>query len=627
MMGSASLQHRLRTHRTVVLMTFDAVALGLAWLLSVMLRYESTMSSHVWLHVAALAGAAILLTWVIGLATHVYLGRMGVATVEEQVVLGAATLAAGSAVAIANAVVDPNWVARSVPVSAMFVGFGLMLAGRAIWRVNADSVRSGSIQNQRALVIGAGFTGARLVHSMLTDSESTLSPVGFLDDDPWKRKRRHHGVPVRGRIQDLDQAVADTRAEVVVVAIPRASKELVQDIIARAATLGVSVKVMPSLSESVSPAINVRDVRDVNLSDILGRAAVETDLASIAGYLTGKRVLVTGAGGSIGSELCRQIHRFGPAELMMLDRDESGLHGVQLSIHGQAMLDSKDVILCDIRDSEALQEIFEDRRPEVVFHAAALKHLPMLEQYPHEALKTNVLGTANVLVASKRVGVQRFVNISTDKAADPTSVLGYSKRIAERLTAAAALKSDNPYISVRFGNVLGSRGSVLHAFTAQIAAGGPLTVTHPEVTRFFMTVEEAVQLVIQAGALGTDGEVMILDMGTPVKILDVARQLVALSGKEIEIVFTGLRDGEKLHEQLFSGREADQRSKHPMVSHASVAPLSTQTVHDLAEDTTRLGLLQTFADWVHRPDPRLADQHESVAVPAPALSEDSVAHV
>ncbi|HEY0645111.1 MAG TPA: polysaccharide biosynthesis protein, partial [Nocardioides sp.] len=247
--------------------------------------------------------------------------------------------------------------------------------------------------------------------------------------------------------------------------------------------------------------------------------------------------------------------------------------------------------------------IFQERRPEVVFHAAALKHLPMLEQYPHEAMKTNVLGTANVLQAAHEVGVTTFVNISTDKAADPKSVLGYSKRVAERLTAAMAQQADGTYISVRFGNVLGSRGSVLHAFTAQIRAGGPVTVTHPDITRYFMTVEEAVQLVIQAGAIGDDGEVMILDMGQPVKIVDVARQLIAQSGKNVEIVFTGLREGEKLHEQLFGGDEGDERSKHPLVSHAQVAPLSADVVRAFELGTPHLGLLQAFEDWVRLPDP------------------------
>ena len=257
-----------------------------------------------------------------------------------------------------------------------------------------------------------------------------------------------------------------------------------------------------------------------------------------------------------------------------LDRDESGLHTTQISIFGHGLLDTKDAVLADIRDAESLQQVFRDRRPEVVFHAAALKHLPMLEQYPAEAWKTNVLGTLNVLNAAMDIGVERFVNVSTDKAADPTSVLGHSKRMAERLTAWAARQDAGSYVSVRFGNVLGSRGSMLPTFQAQIEKGGPVTVTHPDVTRYFMTIPEACELVVQAGAIGEDGQVMILDMGEPVRIMEVAERMIEMSGKDVEIVFTGLRHGEKLHEDLFSVNEQVESPLHPRITHAPVVPAS-----------------------------------------------------
>ena len=325
--------------------------------------------------------------------------------------------------------------------------------------------------------------------------------------------------------------------------------------------------------------MGIRDIRDLNLKDLLGRNQLDTDIEAIAGYVTGKRVLVTGAGGSIGSELCRQIDRFAPAELIMLDRDESALHAVQLSLRGRAMLDSDDVVLCDIRDAQPLTQIFRRRRPDVVFHAAALKHLPMLEQYPAEAVKTNVIGTRNVLDAARAAGVRRFVNISTDKAANPESVLGYSKRVAERITATYAEDQDDAvYVSVRFGNVLGSRGSVLTAFADQIARGGPVTVTHPDVTRYFMTIEEACQLVVQAGAIGEPGQALVLDMGEAVRIVDVAQQLIDLAGREIDVEFTGLREGEKLHEDLFGdGEPHDIRPDHPLISHVPVPPVQRPT--------------------------------------------------
>ncbi|MGH3489490.1 MAG: UDP-N-acetylglucosamine 4,6-dehydratase family protein, partial [Actinopolymorphaceae bacterium] len=324
--------------------------------------------------------------------------------------------------------------------------------------------------------------------------------------------------------------------------------------------------------------ISIRDVRNIDVIDLLGRHQVDTDIQAIAGYLEGKRVLVTGAGGSIGAELCRQITRFDPAELMMLDRDESALHAVQLSIGGRALLDTADVILADIRDRDRVLAIFTERRPDVVFHAAALKHLPMLEQYPDEGYKTNVLGTIHVLEAAAKAGVERFVNISTDKAADATSVLGRSKRLAERLTAEFAASAPGSFLSVRFGNVLGSRGSVLTSFAKQVADGGPVTVTHPEVTRYFMTIPEAVQLVVQAAAIGRGGEVLVLDMGEPVRIVDVARQLIDMADDDVEIVFTGMRPGEKLHEQLLGTGERDERPFHPLISHVEVPPLAVADV-------------------------------------------------
>ena len=344
----------------------------------------------------------------------------------------------------------------------------------------------------------------------------------------------------------------------------------------------LAVKVLPSTAELLRDHVGIRDLRDINLTDVLGRNQIDTDIAAIAGYLAGRRVLVTGAGGSIGSELCRQIHRFDPAELMMLDRDESALHALQLSIHGRALLDNDEMILCDIRDRKAIVDLFHARRPDVVFHAAALKHLPMLEQYPAEAVKTNVVGTLNVLDAAESLGVDVFVNISTDKAANPCSVLGYSKRIAERVTAERAGTGCGTYLSVRFGNVLGSRGSVLTSFARQIAAGGPVTVTDPEVTRYFMTIEEACQLVIQAAAIGHPGEVLVLDMGRPVRIADVAQQLIEQSGTPVPIVYTGLRAGEKMHEELFGdGEPCDRRPRHALVSHVPVPALSLDRVASL----------------------------------------------
>jgi dTDP-glucose 4,6-dehydratase len=323
----------------------------------------------------------------------------------------------------------------------------------------------------------------------------------------------------------------------------------------------------------ISGRVELDKLREFNVADLLGRRQIETDLSEISHYVTGKVVLVTGAGGSIGSELARQVAALGPSRLVLLDRDESALHATQLLIYGSGLLDTDDIVLCDVRDADALWKVFDHHQPEVVFHAAALKHLPMLERHPEEGWKTNVLGTLNVLECARKAGVDHFVNISTDKAADPTSVLGHTKRLAERLTAWYAAQTGLPYLSVRFGNVLGSRGSVLDTFRAQILRGGPVTVTHPDVTRFFMTIPEACELVLQAGAIGTPGDVLVFDMGEPIRIVDVARRLIDESTKEVEIEYCGLRPGEKLHEALFSSFEKRTASRHPLITRVPVRRL------------------------------------------------------
>jgi FlaA1/EpsC-like NDP-sugar epimerase len=340
-----------------------------------------------------------------------------------------------------------------------------------------------------------------------------------------------------------------------------------------AAEGGLRVLVLPPV-EQLLGRVELADIRPINETDLLGRRPADIDPAAVAAYITGRRVLVTGAGGSIGSELCRQLTRFAPSALIMLDRDESGLHATQLSIEGRALLDDPNLILADIRDPARLDEVFAVHRPDVVFHAAALKHLPLLEMHPDEAWKTNVGGTLVLLDAARRHGTTRFVNVSTDKAADPTSVLGWTKRITERVTAHASAQGPTECVSVRFGNVLGSSGSVLKAFEAQSAAGGPITVTDPDVTRYFMTIEEASRLTIYAGAIGEPGEVLILDMGEPVRIVDVAERFAHQHDPPLEIVFTGLRKNEKLHEHLIASDETGERRVHSLITHVAVPPLA-----------------------------------------------------
>ena len=573
----------------------DVSAWVAAAVTAVYMRFDFTFP-HVYRHnllklVPIVAAAQIL----IGLAIGLYRRRWRYGSFDEVAALALTSLLATVAVAIINfTYVTPRLVPMSAVWFAGFVGLVLMAGSRYTWRLILERRRRPGSDASRLLIFGAGEGGVQVINSMLRTPTSPYRPVGILDDDPAKRRLSIGGVPVVGGRADIARAASRMDASVLLIAVPSADGDLINELTTEAGKAGLTVKVLPAVGELLGAAPAVEDIRDLTEADLLGRHQIELDLESIAMYLNGKRVLVTGAGGSIGSELCRQIARYGPRELMMLDRDESALHELQLSTTGRAMLDTPEVILCDIRDAPSVHSIFTARRPEVVFHAAALKHLPMLEQYPAEAVKANAWGTRNVLQAAEKSGVERFVNISTDKAANPISILGYSKRVAERLTAHSARTSNGPFLSVRFGNVLNSRGSVLTTFRDQIAHDGPVTVTHPQVTRFFMTIPEAVQLVIQAGAIGRPGEVLVLDMGTPVRILDVAQRMIAQSGRDIPIEFTHLRPGEKIHEELFGDDERDERPFHRLISHASVPPLDHADIDGDIDDLTT----DRVRDWL-----------------------------
>ncbi|GAA2126888.1 nucleoside-diphosphate sugar epimerase/dehydratase [Nocardioides bigeumensis] len=576
----------LRQWQTAMLICFDVAMWVLAVSSAVVLRMQE-LSDIRW-QPTLLVGVVIAAVYLVaGMAPRLHEGRARLASLDEMLLIGTVAAVAGSLVFAVNLVAID--VPRSVPAIATLCFVVLACWGRATVRRlaerRAENVRRGRGASEPVVLVGAGEAARELISSMLRDPDGRWQPVAMVDDDPRKRHLRIRGVPVSGSTHELRGVVGRHQVRTVILAMPSAGQALVREISSVASELRVDLKVLPASTELISGRVGVRDVRDLNLTDVLGRNQLDTDIDGIAGYLTGRRILVTGAGGSIGSELCRQISRFSPEQLIMLDRDESALHAVQLSLSGRALLDDDGVVLCDIRDVATLTRIFEDRRPEVVFHAAALKHLPMLEQYPAEAVKTNVIGTRNVLDASRAAGVERFVNISTDKAANPVSVLGYSKRLAERITASyAALAPDMTSVSVRFGNVLGSRGSVLTAFASQIANGGPLTVTHPDVTRYFMTIEEACQLVVQAGAIGSSREALVLDMGEAVRILDVAHQLIEMHGEHVRIEFTGLRQGEKLEEELFGDDEPRSvRTVHPLINHVPVPDVALDEL-DLLPD-------------------------------------------
>jgi Predicted nucleoside-diphosphate sugar epimerases len=581
-------------------MSADCLVWVIALYAASLLRLDFNASRVDSFNLAILFVPAILLQAATGYWTGLYRGWWINGSFEEVAALARST-AISTLALVGIDLAFPG--ARPAPISAV-LGAGIMaFVGMGGARYLARQLleqqrRSLTHDRERAIIFGAGDGGERTIRAMLFDSDSPYVPVALLDDDPKKRNLTIRGIRVLGDRGHIASVADRFGAKTLIMAVPTGDGALVRELSRDARAAGLDVKVVPSVRELLGGEVHVGDLREPTEADLLGRHKVETDLQSVSDYIRGKIVVVTGAGGSIGSELCRQLSAFSPGRLVMIDRDESGLHGVQLSLEGRALLDSDSLILLDIRDRTRVARLFGEIKPDVVFHAAALKHLPLLQAHPSEALKSNVWGTLSVLDAAASAGVSHFVNISTDKAANAASVLGYSKRIAEALTSSFGQRHPGRYLSVRFGNVLGSRGSVLTAFRAQLDQGGPLTVTHPDVTRYFMTIEEAVQLVIQAGAIGGDGHALVLDMGEPVKIYDVARQLASARQTDIAIEFTGLRPGEKLHEDLFCSAETPTRSAHELIRYVEVPTLEPDRVRDLDPTGTHAEVLEILTNLV-----------------------------
>jgi len=563
---------RLRLKFPLPVIATDALSWLPAFFVAGLLRSEVSQAALeiAWSRVFAVAAVGAVMQLACGLYLGIYQGRWQVAGFEETLAVCISwTVAAGVAVLF-------NLLALSPRVPTSIVGLGavsallLMVAVRMTWRLVREAQNRPDPEGRtRVLVFGAGEAGQSVIKAMMTDSDSPHVPVAVLDDNQGLQGRRINGVTVRGTREDMGKFAK--QADLLLIAVPSSDPEVTEDLVRRGRKHGLEIRIMPSTSELLGMLATIDLARPVEITDLMGRPEVAIDHSSVAAVLTGKVVLVTGAGGSIGSELCRQILSYSPRRLVMLDRDETALQGVQLSVKGHGLLDDENLVLANIRDAARMTEVFEDVRPDVVFHAAALKHLPLLESHPREGLLTNVLGTRNVLTAAKAVGVDRFVNVSTDKAANPTSVLGTTKRLAEALTLWFGKDAPGEYLSVRFGNVLGSRGSVLPAFEKQIASGGPVTVTHPDVTRYFMSIPEASRLVLQSAAIGKTGETLVLDMGEPVKIVDLAKMLIAHHRSDAEIVFTGLRPNEKLHEVLGHEGEVMSTREHNRIWHTDAS--------------------------------------------------------
>ena len=507
-------------------------------------------------------------------------------------------------------------VPRSVALLDVLFLLALVAMSRMLARTVMERPPPGSFvaRGKEVVVVGAGDAGQLVVRELLRNRALGYTPIGLLDDDPRKRNLRLHGVRVLGTTADLSRILRENRPDEVLIAIPSAAGEERRRIVEVAQEFGVAVKTLPGIHELIAGDVNLAgQIRPVQVEDVLGREPVEVDLQQIAAYLEDETVLLTGAGGSIGAELARQIARLGPARVLLVDNSEAALFEIDRELVQERGFTAAVPVLADVGDRAKLRQVFEKYRPGVVFHAAAYKHVPLLEANPIECVRNNVVATRIVAQVAVEFGVSRFVLVSSDKAANPKNVLGQSKALCEWIVEAYGQREDveTTFVAVRFGNVLGSSGSVIPIFRKQIEHGGPVTVTHPEMTRFFMTIPEAASLVIQAGALD-GGRVFVLDMGEPVKILDLARNMIRLSGREPEqdvaIEFVGARPGEKLHEELWNEGETVVATVHPKIMAATHVPVDPVWLEDelnelerLAEEGDTLGLVAALGRAARAP--------------------------
>jgi FlaA1/EpsC-like NDP-sugar epimerase len=551
--------------REVPLVVMDLAVVFVAYLIPLVLRFDGAVPSQYWTNFRLFIGAAAIVHLLANYLLGLYAQMWRYASVQEARRVVLSGLLAGVFVVGTGFVFSP----RPLPMSVLIAGPGLSLFGFGAIRFQSRLFgfrrREAAEQSSRLLVVGAGEAGAMIVKDILENPSLGLDPVAFVDDAPRKLRISLRGVQVMGPIGDIPTLAGRLFVDEVLFAIPSASGDVVRRVAVLCEEANLPLRVLPSKRDIVSGRVTARDIRDLRIEDLLGRGEVETDLASVAAMLRGKRVLVTGAGGSIGSEIARQVAAFEPSALLLLDHDETHLHDLLLDLAGHAVAK---VVLADVRDRDRLWRLLSEARPEVVFHAAAHKHVPLLEAHPEEAVLTNVLGTANVADAAVAAGAARFVLISTDKGINPINVMGISKWFAERIVG--SLRGNGcSFCSVRFGNVLGSRGSVIPTFIRQIAHGGPVTVTDPSMARYFMSVQEAVQLVLQAASLSEGGEVFTLDMGEPVNIMDLARRVIRLSGRvpdrDVAIQVVGPRPGEKMAEEITDPAEELLESAHPAI--------------------------------------------------------------
>ncbi len=553
------------------LIAIDVFLVNISFVVAYLLRFDlnyANIPERFTEHILKLAIISTIVKLITYTVMRLYNSLWKYAGIYEVVMVVAASFISNS-IMISYVFLSQTPVPRSIFIICILTDTALITGVRFAYRVFRRIVKGEIIRftnSKRVLIVGAGEAGAIVVKEMKSHPELKSTPVGLVDDDEYKIGKKLSGVPVVGGTKDISKAIQRMQVDEVIIAMPSASHKKINDICTSCAQTDCKVKILPSVSQLIDESVVMQKIRDVNIEDLLGREPVHLDIEEIGSYLKDKVVMVTGGGGSIGSELCRQIAGFSPKRLVILDNYENNAYDIQNELLYRYPNLKLDTVIANIREKQRMENIFKKFMPDVVFHAAAHKHVPLMESNPTEAIKNNVFGTMNVAECADKYGTKRFVLISTDKAVNPTNIMGATKRIAEMIIQALNENSKTEFVAVRFGNVLGSNGSVVPLFKKQIEMGGPVTVTHPEITRFFMTIPEAVQLVLQAGAMARGGEIFVLDMGEPVKISDLARNLIRLSGFEpdvdIKIEYTGLRPGEKLYEELLLSEEGLQKTKN-----------------------------------------------------------------
>lgn len=587
--------------RVLLLIASDAVLVNISIIAAYWLRFENFSFTTPYLLEFYKIAPFIIPIYLISFYFHkLYNRAWAYASIGELfAIIQAVTV--GSLGVITITYLVGNLLPRSIMISSWTLIVILVGGSRLGWRIVRDQQKGKGYHGKRTLIIGAGDAGV-MVARELKNHDSGLCPVGFIDDDINKQKLRILNIPVLGTRERILLVAKRYYIQTIIIAMPSASAQTVKEIFDVCKQTNLEVKILPGVYQIIDGRVSVSHLRPVKIEDLLRRDPVELNLAQISGYVQGETVLVTGAGGSIGSELCRQVAGFSPKRLVLLGHGENSIHKIWLELQTKFPNVSLGIEIADIKDKPKIERVFKKYRPGVVFHAAAHKHVPLMEFHPDEAVKTNVLGTRNLVEAADKAGTKTFVAISTDKAVNPSSVMGATKRLAELVVQSMDRISDTKFVAVRFGNVLGSRGSVVPIFEEQIKKGGPVTVTHPEMKRYFMTIPEAVQLVIQAGSMAGGGEIFILDMGDPVKIVDLARDMINLSGlepdKDIQIQFTGVRPGEKLFEELLTAEEGSTSTKHKRIfvakpCLAEVSALEKQLIL-LARNTTQVSADDVF---------------------------------